>query len=38
MTPADVILIFVIILSIGGVLYYHYADKRQDDAKPMNAE
>lgn len=29
MTPADVILIFVILLAIGGIIYYRHADHQK---------
>lgn len=32
MTPADIILILVIALSIGGAIYYHAADHSADNA------
>lgn len=33
MTPADIVLIFVIILALGGYAYYHYLDKKYQDAQ-----
>ena len=38
MTPADIILVFVIILSIGGVVYYHFNDKKMENTQHINAE
>lgn len=31
MTPADVILVFVIVLAIGGAIYFHISDRKDHE-------